>query len=164
MIRLPQSIYNQIKAQARAEAPNEACGYLAGSDGEVQEIIPMKNADECPKHFSFNPEEQFAALEKATARGVNLFSVYHSHPATPAAAAAASPVTTTAITCASRYDPIAAYRYSFFTNRRILRMTSAPAPLRLGQIRRRSSRRGASVGGGPADENLDPTRHPATIR
>ena len=84
MISLPQSIYNQIKAQARAEAPNEACGYLAGSDGEVQEIIPMKNADESPEHFSFNPEEQFAALEKATARAVNLFSVYHSHPATAA--------------------------------------------------------------------------------
>lgn len=84
MIKIPQSIFHTIKAQARAEAPNEACGYLAGVDGEVQEIIPMKNADESPEHFSFNPEEQFAALEKATARGVDLFAVYHSHPATPA--------------------------------------------------------------------------------
>ena len=84
MIRLPQSISDRIKSQARAEAPNEACGYLAGVDGEVQEIIPMKNADESPLHYSFVPEEQFAALEKATAKGVELFCVYHSHPATPA--------------------------------------------------------------------------------
>jgi proteasome lid subunit RPN8/RPN11 len=83
MIKIPGSILEKIKAQGRAEAPNEACGYLAGVDGEVQEIIPMKNADESPTHFSFDPEEQFAALQKATARGVDLFSVYHSHPATP---------------------------------------------------------------------------------
>ena len=83
MIKIPGSILEKIKAQGRAETPNEACGYLAGVDGEVQEIIPMKNADESPTHFSFDPEEQFAALQKATARGVDLFSVYHSHPATP---------------------------------------------------------------------------------
>ena len=83
MIKIPGSILEKIKAQGRAEAPNEACGYLAGVDSEVQEIIPMKNADESPTHFSFDPEEQFAALQKATARGVDLFSVYHSHPATP---------------------------------------------------------------------------------
>jgi len=84
MIKIPQSIYNKIKAHARGEAPNEACGYLAGLDGEVREIIPMKNADASPERFSFNPEEQFAALEEATAGGVDLFAVYHSHPATPA--------------------------------------------------------------------------------
>jgi proteasome lid subunit RPN8/RPN11 len=83
VIKIPQSIYDRIKAQALAEAPNECCGYLAGLDGEVQEIIPMRNADASPEHFSFVPEEQFAALEKAAAKGVELFSVYHSHPATP---------------------------------------------------------------------------------
>ncbi len=83
MIKIPQSIFNKLKAQARAKAPNEACGYLAGVDGEVQDIIPMKNADESPTHFSFDPEEQFTALQKATDRAVELFSVYHSHPATP---------------------------------------------------------------------------------
>lgn len=84
MITIPQSIVSEIEKQAVAEAPNEACGYLAGLDGSVSERIRMTNVDQSPEHFSLDPSEQFDAVKKARASGLNLIAVYHSHPETPA--------------------------------------------------------------------------------
>jgi len=77
-------LLDRIIAQAAAEAPNEACGYLAGSGGEASLAIPMRNADASPEHYSFDPAEQFAAVKQARTSGLDLIAVYHSHPATPA--------------------------------------------------------------------------------
>lgn len=90
MIRLPKWIYSQIKNQAAAEAPNEACGYLLGIDGGSKEgravrlHHPMTNVDASPEHFSFDPKEQFTAVKRSRALGLDLVGVYHSHPASPA--------------------------------------------------------------------------------
>ncbi len=84
MIALSQDILAEIAAQAESEAPNEACGYLAGRDGVALERYPMTNADASPEHFSFEPREQFVALKRAREAGFELIAVYHSHPATPA--------------------------------------------------------------------------------
>lgn len=83
-MKLPNSFVNEIFEQARREAPLEACGYLAGLDGEISQLIPMTNVDKSEEHFSFAPKEQFAAVKQARAMGLQLIGVYHSHPATPA--------------------------------------------------------------------------------
>ena len=83
-MKLPRSLLDQIVAQARSEAPNEACGYLAGTDGEAGMVIPMTNVDQSPEHYSFDPQEQFAAVKQAREAGIDLIAVYHSHPETPA--------------------------------------------------------------------------------
>ncbi len=83
-MKIPESIVAAIYQQAIAEAPLEACGYLAGNDGVVTRCYPMANADQSETHFSFDPEEQFRVLKKARAKGLALIAVYHSHPATPA--------------------------------------------------------------------------------
>ncbi len=59
---LSQSILETIIAQARDEAPNEACGYLAGLNGCGKLVLPMRNVDESPEHYSFDPSEQFSAV------------------------------------------------------------------------------------------------------
>ncbi len=84
MITISQELLDEIAAQAKREAPNEACGYIAGLDGVAHERYPMTNIDASPQHFSFAPEEQFSALKRARAAGLELIAVYHSHPETPA--------------------------------------------------------------------------------
>lgn len=90
MIVFSREILAAIKAQAQAEMPNEACGYLAGevlADGETRVAairIPMTNVDASPEHFSFDAAEQFAALKQAREAGLRLVATYHSHPETPA--------------------------------------------------------------------------------
>ena len=84
MIKIPQSAYDEVVAHALKDNPIEACGYLAGINGEVKYAIPMKNTDESNEHFSFNPQEQFDAFKKTKSEGLRLIAVYHSHPETPA--------------------------------------------------------------------------------
>ncbi len=83
-MKLTQEIVDRIAAQARAEVPNEACGYLAGCEDKARLVLPMRNVDASPEHYSLDPKEQFAAVKAARAAGLDLIAVYHSHPATPA--------------------------------------------------------------------------------
>ena len=84
MIKIPNSAYNEMILHALKDNPIEACGYLAGREGEVTYAIPMKNTDESNEHFSFDPQEQFDAFKKTQNEGLRLIAVYHSHPETPA--------------------------------------------------------------------------------
>ena len=84
MIKIPNSAYNEMVLHALKDKPIEACGYLAGLNGEVKYAIPMKNTDESNEHFSFDPQEQFDAFKKTKSEGLRLIAVYHSHPETPA--------------------------------------------------------------------------------
>ena len=45
-LKIPEDILQQMLDQARAEAPVEACGILAGSDGQVCKLYKMTNADD----------------------------------------------------------------------------------------------------------------------
>lgn len=82
MICIPEPIVKNIIKHADDESPLEACGYLAGTGNEVKDIYPMTNVDQSPEHYSFDPEEQFAAMKKAQAQELDLMAVYHTHPAT----------------------------------------------------------------------------------
>lgn len=83
-MNIKASVINELISHARAEAPVEACGYLAGSDDLVTTAFRLRNVDASPEHFSFEPAEQFAVVRRMRAEGVRLKAVYHSHPATPA--------------------------------------------------------------------------------
>ena len=84
MIKITKEILEQIIRHGREEAPIEACGYLAGTNGEAVQSYRLRNIDRSPEHFSFDPAEQFEALKKARAENLRLIAVYHSHPASPA--------------------------------------------------------------------------------
>lgn len=84
LFQINKDLLEKIKEQGRKEAPIEACGYLAGNDNVAKEVIYMKNIDNSPEHFTFDPKEQFAALKYARSKGLDLIGVYHTHPASPA--------------------------------------------------------------------------------
>ncbi len=82
-IRITNSVYNGMVEHAQKETPIEACGYLAGKEGVINQYYAMKNIDNSPEHFSFDPVEQFGVLNKTRADDLVIMANYHSHPATP---------------------------------------------------------------------------------
>ena len=91
-MKIPQSIIDELIAQAQKDAPDESCGYLlgipspsAGGDGGglVTENYWMENIDHSSEHFSFAPKDQFAALRYAREKGLRILANWHSHPASP---------------------------------------------------------------------------------
>jgi [CysO sulfur-carrier protein]-S-L-cysteine hydrolase len=83
MISIPREVLNQIIAHAKADLPNEACGYLAGNDGQITASYALTNVDHSPEHFSFDPAEQFNTVKDARKKGLQIIANYHSHPETP---------------------------------------------------------------------------------
>jgi len=83
-LEIPNNIFQQILKQAEAEAPIEACGILAGSDGKVEKLYKMTNADKSSDHFMMEPAEQFKVAKDIRSAGLKMLAIYHSHPATPA--------------------------------------------------------------------------------
>ena len=84
MITLSRKIYDEMLAHAQSIKPVESCAYLAGTDNDVKLFIPMTNVENRADFFQFAPAEQFGALKQARAAGLQLISVYHSHPESPA--------------------------------------------------------------------------------
>ncbi len=83
-MKIKKSVLERLLAHAKKEAPLEACGYLAGKEGIITEIYELTNIDQSQEHFSFDPQEQFAALRDSRQKGLALYANYHSHPASPA--------------------------------------------------------------------------------
>ncbi len=81
MLAFEQRVIDELIAHAQKEAPMEACGFLAEREGVVCLSLPLSNIDASPVHFSFDPQEQFAALRAIRSKGLALCAVYHSHPA-----------------------------------------------------------------------------------
>ena len=83
-LKIPNNIFEQMMEQAEVEAPIEACGILAGSDGKVEKLYKMTNVDNSNDHFMMGPKEQFTIVKDIRSAGLEMLAVYHSHPATPA--------------------------------------------------------------------------------
>lgn len=82
-MRIRKDVYDELVDQARRDRPDETCGYLMGHDDLVTVNYPMTNADHSPEHFSFVPQEQFAAVRHARKEKLQVIGNWHSHPASP---------------------------------------------------------------------------------
>lgn len=83
-LEIPRDIYARMVAQARSEAPIEACGILAGAGGEVRKLYQMVNADAACDHFMMEPREQFTVVKDIRSADLEMLAIYHTHPETPA--------------------------------------------------------------------------------
>ncbi len=83
-LEIPTNIFEQMVAQAKALAPIEACGILAGRDNKAEKLFEMTNADNRSDHFMMEPKEQFAVVEDIRSAGLEMLAIYHSHPESPA--------------------------------------------------------------------------------
>ncbi len=66
-------------AHARAEAPNECCGMLAGRDGVATRVHRARNTEASPFMYVMDPREQLAIMDDIDAAGDDLLAIYHSH-------------------------------------------------------------------------------------
>ncbi|MDX1994838.1 MAG: M67 family metallopeptidase [bacterium] len=71
----------QLIDHARADAPNEACGLIAGKGMRAVRIIPLENVAETPQtNYVANPRQLVQQIHEIEAAGLSLIAVYHSHP------------------------------------------------------------------------------------
>jgi proteasome lid subunit RPN8/RPN11 len=78
----PDQLQQMLEHVAEVE-PMEACGLLGGSQFRVEEVVPIRNAAESQVRFRMDPKEQIKALFGFEERGLELVSIYHSHPGGP---------------------------------------------------------------------------------
>lgn len=84
-LKLTRSQVEQMIAQARAEAPLEACGLLGGKGGRVLGVYPATNELHSPTRYSIRAIDLLAALEDMETQGWEPapLGIYHSHPHGP---------------------------------------------------------------------------------
>jgi proteasome lid subunit RPN8/RPN11 len=83
-LKIPADIFEQILTQAKAQAPVEACGILAGKHSRVEKLYKMTNVDNSSNHFMMEPTEQFTVVKDIRSSGLEMLAIYHSHPIAPA--------------------------------------------------------------------------------
>ena len=78
---LTRAQYDQIVAQARAEAPLECCGLIGGQGETALEIYPARNADQSRVHYTIDPRDMLnATRDIEDVQGWDISAFYHSHP------------------------------------------------------------------------------------
>ena len=75
---------SEMISHAREDAPQEACGILAGRGHRVLRMYRARNAQRSSTSYSLDPEEQYRIFRDIEDRGLELVGIYHSHPSSPA--------------------------------------------------------------------------------
>jgi proteasome lid subunit RPN8/RPN11 len=83
-LTIPRALADQIVAHCEAGRPNEACGLIARSGGELVHVYEMTNASASPVRYSLDTQEQFRVYRELDEKGWELGGVYHSHTRTEA--------------------------------------------------------------------------------
>lgn len=82
-IKIARVHLEQMQASAAAETPLEACGLLAGKDGQSQAVFPIQNELASPTRYRMAAKEQLQAFLAIERSGLDLLAIYHSHPSGP---------------------------------------------------------------------------------
>jgi proteasome lid subunit RPN8/RPN11 len=88
-IRVTRTIVERLEREARAAAPYECCGFLAGRGDLIHALYPLRNVAERPlvEYFA-DVREVLAAFRTMRTRGEELLGIYHSHPTSAASPSA----------------------------------------------------------------------------
>lgn len=83
VLRIERPFLDQLFTHLQAEYPLEACGILAGQNGQVTQLYPIENSLQSQTVYEMNPQQQLAAMLDIEDRGWELLAMYHSHPNGP---------------------------------------------------------------------------------
>ncbi len=81
---IPSNIFTDMLAHCRADYPNEACGILAGRNGEVSKIYKMTNIENSPVSYMLDSREQFKVIKDMRDNNLSMLAIFHSHPSSAA--------------------------------------------------------------------------------
>ena len=85
VIRIPQTILDDMIAHAREGKPEEICGILSGHGNVVTRAYRAENVAEKPVvTYNFSPKDQYRIFKDIDEREEEMVAIYHSHPASPA--------------------------------------------------------------------------------
>jgi len=105
VVKFPTELREQLIDHARAGDPEEVCGILAGRDGRIERVFPVRNsADEVGAergvfrdrasgavsagrkavHYYMDPRDQLRVYNEIDALDLDLIGYYHSHTHTEA--------------------------------------------------------------------------------
>lgn len=78
-MRLAPSLVDELVAHARSEFPNECCGLLAGTGGDVTRVLRATNTEGSPFMYVMDTREQLRMMDDIDDAGEDLIGIYHSH-------------------------------------------------------------------------------------
>jgi [CysO sulfur-carrier protein]-S-L-cysteine hydrolase len=78
-VRIARSLYDELIAHARADAPNECCGMIASRDGEAVAVHRATNTAASPLRYVIDGKEQYEIQTAIEDAGLDLGAIYHSH-------------------------------------------------------------------------------------
>lgn len=84
ILKITAEALRAMMAHAQQDAPNEACGYVAGRGGVIVQAIRMRNVDASPTSYTMDPREQLRVQRQLRDEGLEHAGLYHSHVATDA--------------------------------------------------------------------------------
>ncbi len=80
-VGIASGVSEAVKAHARADHPNEACGVLLADATGIVEAVPARNVAAHPaRGFEIDPAVLLSSYRDARARGLHVAGWYHSHP------------------------------------------------------------------------------------
>ena len=83
-MQIRQAHVDQMIAHAQSEYPNECCGILAGTNGNISKLYKIRNASPSPYRYVMDPQEMLTSIQDADENGIDLVAFYHSHTHSPA--------------------------------------------------------------------------------
>ena len=84
MIKISQKFIDQMIEHSKSENPNECCGILAGTNGDISKLYKIRNASPSPYRYVMDPQEMLTSIQDADENGIDLVAFYHSHTHSPA--------------------------------------------------------------------------------
>jgi proteasome lid subunit RPN8/RPN11 len=78
-MRIPRTLYDEMVAHARADAPNECCGMIAARDGEAVAVHRARNALASPLRYDVDTADLYRITQGIEDEGLDLGAIYHSH-------------------------------------------------------------------------------------
>ena len=84
-ITISKTMKDEMIRHARAELPYEACGIIAGVAGkEAVKFYPARNELQSETRYNIAPEDLYNIFMDLEEKGLDVWGIFHSHPATPA--------------------------------------------------------------------------------
>jgi proteasome lid subunit RPN8/RPN11 len=84
MLIIKKPFLEEMIKQCILGFPNEACGILSGSGGQIEKVYAMTNIEKSPATYFMDAKEQLKVIKEIRALGQEMLAIYHSHPDTQA--------------------------------------------------------------------------------
>jgi len=78
-MRIGKDLIDAIVAHSRDDLPNECCGLIGGSDGEMKSVHRARNAAATWLRYEVHPTDQLRIMDRIEADGEEMVGIYHSH-------------------------------------------------------------------------------------